>query len=123
MRGVKRPAHRTSTRHLAAAYPFVAAPGLGSEGSYIGGDTYGGGAYVFDQWVQYQKTISSPNMAFIGSIGSAKSSLLKTMMLRGAVFGRRSIVIDVKASTGPPQQRCEAPWSASPPKPWVVGRR
>lgn len=97
----RRPAHRTTTRHVAAAYPWLASPGLGTEGTYIGTDVYGGGPYVFDPWVQYKRTITGPNFTIIGSIGSGKSSLLKTLMLRSTVFGRKGIVIDMKGEYAP----------------------
>lgn len=96
-----RPAHRTTTRQVAAAYPWLASPGLGTAGTYIGTDVYGGGPYVYDPWVQYQRTITSPNFITIGAIGSGKSALLKTLLFRASVFGRLGIVVDIKGEYAP----------------------
>jgi hypothetical protein len=41
------PAHRLTSAHLQAAYPFVAEGGLGAPGTYIGRDLFGG-AFSYD---------------------------------------------------------------------------
>lgn len=74
----RRPAHRVTTAHLQAAYPFVSEGGLGSEGVYIGRDVFGG-SFCFDPWTLYGKEITGPNMLVIGQIGYAKSSLVKCL--------------------------------------------
>jgi hypothetical protein len=74
----RRPAHRVTTAHLQAAYPFVSEGGLGSNGVYIGRDVFGG-SYCFDPWTLYGKEITGPNMLVIGQIGYAKSSLVKCL--------------------------------------------
>src|SRR5262245_9221953 len=74
----RRPAHRVTTAHLQAAYPFVSEGGLGSDGVYIGRDVFGG-SYCFDPWTLYGKEITGPNMLVIGQIGYAKSSLVKCL--------------------------------------------
>ncbi|MDD0856638.1 hypothetical protein NHF46_00250 [Arthrobacter alpinus] len=38
--------HRASTMTMAAAYPFLTESGLGSEGTYIGTDLFGSGAFL-----------------------------------------------------------------------------
>jgi hypothetical protein len=45
----RRFAHRVTTAHLQAAYPFISEGGLGSEGVYIGRDVFGGSFY-YDAW-------------------------------------------------------------------------
>lgn len=101
----RRPGHENSTAHLQAAYPALASSGLGSRGIYIGRDTYGQ-AFCADPWELYDsRIITSPNMEILGQIGSRKSTLIKTMMWRGYLFGRYSWVIDVKREYGP---LCEA---------------
>ena len=40
-------AHRVTTAHAQAAYPFIAEAGLGGRGAYIGRDL-SGGSFVFD---------------------------------------------------------------------------
>ncbi len=74
----RRPAHRVTTAHLQAAYPFVSEGGLGSDGVYIGRDVFGG-SFCFDPWTLYGKEITGPNMLVIGQIGYAKSSLVKCL--------------------------------------------
>jgi hypothetical protein len=74
----RRPAHRVTTAHLQAAYPFISEGGLGSEGVYIGRDVFGG-SFCYDAWSLYGKEITGPNMLVIGQIGYAKSSLVKCL--------------------------------------------
>jgi type IV secretory pathway VirB4 component len=91
----RRPAHRITTAHLQAAYPFVSEGGLGSDGVYIGRDVFGG-SFCYDPWTIYGKEITGPNMLIIGQIGYAKSSLSKTYLWRQMLFGRTAWVIDPK---------------------------
>jgi hypothetical protein len=74
----RRLAHRVTTAHLQAAYPFISEGGLGSEGVYIGRDVFGG-SFCFCPWTLYGKEITGPNMLVIGQIGYAKSSLVKCL--------------------------------------------
>ena len=74
----RRHAHRVTTAHLQAAYPFISEGGLGSDGVYIGRDVFGG-SFCFDPWALYGKEITGPNMLVIGQIGYAKSSLVKCL--------------------------------------------
>lgn len=98
-------AHRATTAAVQSLYPFMAGPGLGSEAVYIGQDVYGGG-FCFDPWTLYeQKVLTNPNILIAGEIGSGKSALVKTMIWRGWVFGRRAAVLDPKGEYGP---LCEA---------------
>jgi len=91
----ERPGHRATTRHLQAAYPFMAEGGLGGRGVYVGIDAYGG-SFAYDPWVLYQRALTSPNMLVLGRLGMAKSSLVKTYVWRQVVFGRTAWVIDPK---------------------------
>ena len=93
--------HRATTATLQAVYPFVAEGGLGGRGSYIGRDLYGG-SFCFDAFALYgDGVLSNPNMLVIGAVGSAKSSLVKTFLLRQAVFGRQAWIVDPKGEYGP----------------------
>src|SRR5215470_17053080 len=94
------PAHRTTTAHIQAAYPFVAEGGLGGRGVYIGRDVYGG-SFCYDPWELYGRVLTSPNAVVIGIVGRAKSSLVKTYVLRQAVFGRQAWIVDVKGEYEP----------------------
>ena len=96
-----RPGHRATTATLQAVYPFVAEGGLGGRGTYVGRDLYGG-SFCFDAFTLYADgALSNPNMLVIGAVGSAKSSLVKTFLLRQAVFGRQAWIVDPKGEYGP----------------------
>ncbi len=95
------PAHRVTTRHAQAIYPFTTGSGLGGRGAFIGRDS-SGGAFCFDPWVLYEQgTLSDPNAIVIGKLGQGKSALVKTLLWRMLLFGRRAFVLDVKREYGP----------------------
>src|SRR6201996_6249983 len=101
VRSAERPGHRFTTRHAQAIYPFVTAGGLGGRGAFIGRDS-GGGAFCFDPWVLYgEGTLDDPNAIVLGKLGQGKSALVKTLLWRMLVFGRRAFVLDVKREYGP----------------------
>jgi type IV secretory pathway VirB4 component len=96
-----RPAHRATTRHAQAIHPFIAAGGLGGRGVYIGQDS-GGGAFCFDPWTLYADgLLDDPNVIVLGTLGQGKSALVKTLLWRMLLFGRRAFVLDVKREYGP----------------------
>lgn len=93
-------AHRVSTAHLQAAYPFVSEGGLGGHGVYVGREVLGG-AFCFDPWVLYEQgVLTNPNMLVAGQVGRGKSSFVKSYLWRQQVFGRRAWVIDPKGEYG-----------------------
>lgn len=95
------PAHRATTAHLQAAYPFVAEGGLGERGVYIGRDLFGG-AFTYDAWELYRDgVVTNPNMVVLGQIGRGKSSFVKSLVWRQQVFGRQAWVVDPKGEYGP----------------------
>jgi type IV secretory pathway VirB4 component len=99
--GVERPGHRCTTRHAQAVYPFIAAGGLGGRGVFIGRD-WTGGAFCYDPWVLYgDGVLDDPNVVVLGKLGQGKSSLVKTLLWRMLLFGRRAFVLDVKREYGP----------------------
>ena len=100
MKSKGQPGHRTTTAHVQAAYPFVAEGGLGGRGAYIGRDVYGG-SFCYDPWELYGRVLTSPNAVVIGIVGRAKSSLIKTYVLRQVVFGRQAWIVDVKGEYEP----------------------
>jgi type IV secretory pathway VirB4 component len=105
VRAAERPAHRFTTRHAQAIYPFTAADGLGGRGVFVGRDA-AGGAFCFDPWVLYASgVLDDPNAIVLGKLGQGKSALVKTLLWRMALFGRRAFVLDVKREYGP---LCEA---------------
>ncbi len=94
------PAHQATTRHLGAAYPFVAERDLGGGGVLVGRDLFGG-AFVYDPFVLYgQGVLSNPNMVVFGQIGRGKSAFVKSYLWRQSVFGRRAWVVDPKGEYG-----------------------
>lgn len=46
-------AHRVTTAHMGAAYPFQAERGLGSRGVYMGRDMHSNGGFFVDGWEWY----------------------------------------------------------------------
>lgn len=105
LRSAERPGHRCTTRHAQAIHPFVNPGGLGSRGVYIGRDS-GGAAFCYDPWVLYgDGALDDPNAIVLGKLGQGKSALVKTLLWRMLVFGRRAFVLDVKREYGP---LCEA---------------
>ena len=96
----RRPAHRGTTAHLQAAYPFVAEGGLGSRGVYVGKELLGG-SFCYDPWELYGRVLTNPNVIVAGQVGRAKSSFVKTYLWRQSVFGRRAAVLDPKGEYGP----------------------
>lgn len=94
------PSHRTTTANLQAIYPFMSAPGLGGRGTYIGHEVMGG-SFCFDPWELYaQGKLTNPNMLVLGQVGRGKSSLVKSLLVRSLVFGRRSAILDPKGEYG-----------------------
>jgi type IV secretory pathway VirB4 component len=62
---------------------------------YIGRDVYGG-SFCYDPWELYGRELTGPNAVVIGIVGRAKSSLVKSYVLRQAIFGRQAWIVDVK---------------------------
>jgi type IV secretory pathway VirB4 component len=101
VRLAERPGHRSTTRHAQAVYPFIAAGGLGGRGVFIGRDS-SGGAFCYDPWVLYGNgSLDDPNAIVLGKLGQGKSALVKTVLWRMLLFGRRAFVLDVKREYGP----------------------
>jgi type IV secretory pathway VirB4 component len=100
IRGAERPGHRNTTRHAQAIYPFIAPGGLGGRGVFVGRDATGG-VFCFDPWVLYgDGVLDDPNVIVLGKLGQGKSALVKTLLWRMLVFGRRAFVLDVKREYG-----------------------
>jgi type IV secretory pathway VirB4 component len=101
LRAAERPGHRCTTRHAQAVYPFIAAGGMGGRGVFIGRDA-SGEAFCYDPWVLYSEgLLDDPNVIVLGKLGQGKSALVKTLLWRMLLFGRRAFVLDVKREYGP----------------------
>jgi AAA-like domain len=93
---VRLPEHAATTANAAAIYPFMAGGGLPRRGLYVGDDRFGGG-FVFSPFELYQaRVVSGPNAVIFGRLGRGKSSLVKTLLYRGVIFGIRGFVLDPK---------------------------
>jgi len=87
------PSHMETTAQIAGIYPFIVDSGLDAPGMFIGRHVWSGNSFVFDVFELYrQQVIENPNFAVFGAVGSRKSSLLKTLMSRGAAFGYQAAV-------------------------------
>jgi type IV secretory pathway VirB4 component len=83
----------------------MAPGGLGGRGVFVGRDA-GGGAFCYDPWVLYgEGLLDDPNTIVLGKLGQGKSALVKALLWRMLLFGRRAFVLDVKREYGP---LCEA---------------
>jgi type IV secretory pathway VirB4 component len=89
------PVHRATTANL-RAIQAQAATSFGSRGVYIGLNLSNGTAFTYDPWELYGQQLHDANVAVLGSIGKAKSSLVKTYLFRQRVFGRRALVLSPK---------------------------
>lgn len=106
------PSQEETTAQIAGAYPFVAERGLDADGAYVGQDRFSRGAFKFDPFELYRAgLLPNPNIGIFGTIGSGKSSLLKTMALRLLSFGIRFVVpADTKGEMRPLAQQVGATW-------------
>jgi type IV secretory pathway VirB4 component len=85
--------HRATTDVLAGAYPFLAEAGLGTDGVFIGQDSWSTAAFVYDPWTFYkQGVLTNPNQLLAGVIGKGKSMLAKSLATRSIAFGRKVYV-------------------------------
>lgn len=87
------PVFTATTNVLRVAYPFLAEKGVGIRGPLMGNDLMSGSGWCFDPWMAYSdKILTNPNITILGVIGTGKSSLAKSMALRGFAFGRNTYV-------------------------------
>jgi hypothetical protein len=92
-RRLKLQTHRATSDVLAGAYPFLAEAGLGTEGVFIGQDSWSAAAFVYDPWTLYAAgVLTNPNQLLAGVIGKGKSMLAKSLATRSIAFGRRVYV-------------------------------
>src|SRR5579872_1526130 len=60
------------------------------------------GAFVYDAWLLYERDeLKDANMIVFGRLGQGKSALIKTLIWRAMLFGRRAFVLDIKGEYGP----------------------
>lgn len=90
-----------TTRHAPAI-----APGLDDAGGTKRGVAVGtcslGGPYRFDPFDAYAEgLVTNPNMLIAGQVGRGKSALVKCLLARSLVAGRRCVVVDPKGEYSP----------------------
>ncbi|AYG03877.1 ATP-binding protein [Gryllotalpicola protaetiae] len=87
------PAHRTSSKVLGGAYPFLAETGDILTGAYIGENQLSRAPFCFDPWDAYSaEAVRSHSVAIIGVKGTGKSMLAKSWSSRLARLGRKIAV-------------------------------
>jgi len=83
----------------------MAEGGLGGRAVLLGMDAFGG-PFLYDPWELYaQGLLTNPNMLVIGEVGTGKSALKKSYLLRQLAFGRRAVSINAKRED---ERLCEA---------------
>jgi hypothetical protein len=101
------PAHRATTAHLQAVYPFVSDGTMGQVGPLVGRDLMGG-PFRFDPWDLYTAgRLTNPNVVVLGQLGRGKSSFVKSLIWRQLAFGRRAWVVDPKGEYGSLAEACD----------------
>lgn len=93
------PSFRATTAHACILYPFQMCTAQQSAGVLIGHDVATGNPFSFGPFQAYLEDKVNPNIAVIGTIGSGKSSLLKTMISRHAAVKVKAVYIDPKGES------------------------
>lgn len=90
---VKIPFHRSTSRILSTAYPYLVASGEMLRGPYIGEDMLARSPFCFDPWLAYKAgVVRSHSCAIIGVKGSGKSMLAKSWAVGLIRMGRKVAV-------------------------------
>ena len=94
------PTQLLTTRHVPAVVPGGGDCGATARGVVVGTCTLGG-VFRFDPFDAYAEgLVTNPNMLVAGQIGRGKSALVKGLLARAAVAGRRCVVVDPKGEYG-----------------------
>ncbi len=113
MRGrmlLRRPGwNRTSSWTFASAYPWVSSSGLGTRQCFVGfladgrGKKASGSMWTMDPWECYEQgLITGMACVLIGTIGTGKSTTVKTWVMNLVMAGRRAMIMsDIKDEWGP----------------------
>lgn len=82
-----------TTATLQGLYPFIAESGIDAPGILIGRNLLSSGSFTYDVFELYRRgMLLNPNGLVQGTVGSGKSSLVKTTIARDAAFGIKSVV-------------------------------
>lgn len=92
------PAHETTSRHLAGAWPWLSG-GASASGPYLGDSMLDGSAWCYSPRSAYLNgDVTGPNVAISGMVGRAKSSLVKVLVAYTVgLFGGSALVLDIKS--------------------------
>jgi type IV secretory pathway VirB4 component len=90
-----------TTRHAPALAPGLHDAGGSARGMAIGTCSLGG-PYRFDPFDAYEEgLVTNPNVLVAGQVGRGKSALVKSLLARALVAGRRCVVVDPKGEYAP----------------------
>lgn len=90
-----------TTRHAAAVVPGLHDGGGPTRGMVVGTCTLGG-VFRFDPFEAYgEGLVTNPNVLVAGQVGRGKSALVKCLLARALVAGRRCVVVDPKGEYAP----------------------
>jgi hypothetical protein len=82
-----------TTANIQGLYPFVAEAGIDAPGILVGRNVLSSGSFAYDTFELYRRgMLFNPNGIVQGTVGSGKSSLVKTTIKREAAFGIKSVV-------------------------------
>ena len=85
-----------TTRHAPALAPGLHDAG-GTHSGVVVGTSSLGGPYRFDPFDAYAEgLVTNPNVLVAGQVGRGKSALVKCLLARALVTGRRCVVVDPK---------------------------
>jgi type IV secretory pathway VirB4 component len=90
-----------TTRHAPALAPGLHDAGGTHQGVAVGTCSLGG-PYRFDPFDAYAEgLVTNPNVLVAGQVGRGKSALVKCLLARALVAGRRCVVVDPKGEYAP----------------------
>lgn len=87
------PPFQETSANIQGLYPFIAEAGIDAPGILMGRNLLSSGSFTYDVFELYKRgMLLNPNGLIQGTVGSGKSSLVKTIVLRDAAFGIKSVV-------------------------------
>ena len=87
------PPFQETTANIQGLYPFVAEAGIDAPGILVGRNLLSSGSFDYDTFELYRRgMLLNPNGLVQGTLGSGKSSFVKTTIKREAAFGIKSVV-------------------------------
>ena len=82
-----------TTANIQGLYPFVAEAGIDAPGILVGRNLLSSGSFDYDTFELYRRgMLLNPNGLVEGTVGSGKSSFVKTTIKREAAFNIKSVV-------------------------------